>query len=87
MQAGGDVGVGKIMDHNQDWFEHMGGFGQQAHVPEELQMYRDGKIYQLTSEDKERTAIRQSLMQNANGHSILPAIDKLPLSEEKKKEF
>ena len=47
MQAGGDVDVGKIMDHNQDCFEHMGGFGQQAPVPEELQLYRDGKIVPL----------------------------------------
>ena len=39
--------------------------------------------YQLTVEDKERIATSQKLMQNANGRSILPAIKKLPLSEDK----
>ena len=48
-------------------------------------LYQNSNIYQLTLEDKERITTSQKLMQNANGRSILPAIKKLPLSEEKKR--
>ena len=45
MQAGGKIDVDGIVAANQDWYDHCGGLGRPWPVPEELQLYRDGKIY------------------------------------------
>ena len=79
MQAGGTINVGHIIGHNQDWSDHMGGFGRPVHVDEELQMYRDGSLYKFNILDMCRIVIRKKLIEHAQGKSILPAIKSLPL--------
>ena len=79
MQAGGTIDVDRIVSHNQDWSDHMGGFGRPVHVEEELQMCRDGTLYRLTILDRCRIFIRKRLIKHAQGKSILPAIRVLPL--------
>ena len=84
IQAGGKINVAGILAHNQDWYDYCGGGGRPLPVPEELQLYKDGKIYELTLQDRERIATRQRLIENANGRSILPVIKTLPLPEKMK---
>ena len=67
MQAGGNINVDSIVSHNQDWFEHMGGFGKKIHVDEELQKYRKGRLYKLTKEDKWRIEMRKELIKKPKG--------------------
>ena len=79
MQAGGTINVGHIIGHNQDWYDHMGGFGRPVHVDEELQMYRDGTLYKFNILDMCRIVIRKKLIEHVHGKSIVPAIKSLPL--------
>ena len=73
------INVGHIIGHNQDWSDHMGGFGRPVHVDEELQLCTEMEPFTSNFLDMCRIVIRKKLIEHAEGKSILLAIRSLPL--------
>ena len=84
-QAGNKVNAKTLICCIQDIHDHRGGCGRPVSVPEVLQLYQDGKLYQESIMDKCRLVIRRKLITHAQGRSIFPAIGRLQISEKLKK--
>ena len=84
-QAGNKVNAKTLICCMQDIHDHRGGAGTPVSVPEFLQLYQKGKLYQESIMEKCRLVIRRKLITHAQGRSIFPAIGRLQIPEKLKK--
>ena len=84
-QAGNKLNAKTLICCMQDIHDHRGGAGTPVSVPEFLQLYQKGKLYQESIMEKCRLVIRRKMIAHTQGRSIFPEIVRLPIPEKLKK--